>query len=98
MRRNDAHLARAPRRHGIDDDPPEVRERIIEILRNMPAWRKMERVGAMWESCRAFAAAGLRLQYPDADDAEIQRRLPAKLLPRDLVIESYEWDPEAEKA
>lgn len=83
--------------HQLDDDPREVRAKVIEILRDMPPWKKMELVGEMWETCRAFAAAGLRLQFPDADEAEIQRRLPAKFLPRDLVIKAYGWDPEAEE-
>lgn len=82
------------RRHALDDDPPEVREKIIEILRRMPSWRKARLSSQMWKTCRALALAGLRRRYPDLDEEALLRRLPALSLPRELVIKVYGWDPE----
>jgi hypothetical protein len=83
-----------PRRHALDDDPPEVRARVIEILRETPTWRKVELASEMWQTCRTFALAGLRRRHPALDEAALQRRLPALFLPRELVIKVYGWDPE----
>ena len=47
----------------------------IEILRSMPAWRKLELLADCCESNRALMEAGLRSRFPNVDDAEIQRML-----------------------
>ncbi len=47
----------------------------IEILRSMPAWRKLELLADCCECNRTLLEAGLRSRFPDADDAEIQRML-----------------------
>lgn len=39
---------------------------------------------------------GVRRLYPDADDAEVLRRVAARHLPRELVIRAYGWDPAAD--
>jgi hypothetical protein len=47
----------------------------IEILRSMPAWRKLELLADCCESNRTLLEAGLRSRFPDADDTEIHRML-----------------------
>jgi len=47
----------------------------IEILRAMPAWRKLELLADCCESNRALLEAGLRSRFPDSSDSEIQRML-----------------------
>ena len=44
----------------------------IEILRAMPAWRKLELLADSCESNRALIEAGVRSRYPNASEAEIR--------------------------
>ena len=47
----------------------------IEILRSLPAWRKLELLADCCETNRALMMAGLRSRFPDASEAELQRML-----------------------
>ena len=47
----------------------------IEILRSMPAWRKLELLADCCETNRALMMAGLRARFPSASDSELHRRL-----------------------
>ena len=57
----------------------------IEILRAMPAWRKLELLADCCESNRALMKAGLRSRFPDADDAEIRRLLLELILGKETA-------------
>jgi hypothetical protein len=63
------------------------------------AWRRMslaEKARRVSDDCRAverLALAGIRLRYPSADAREIQLRLAALRLGRDLTIAAFGWDP-----
>ncbi len=81
---------------GPQSDPPEVQRLLVDIARRMPAWRKMELVCGMWDMCRDLAMAGLRRRHPEATEEELRRRLPATLLPPELVVKAYGWDPRVE--
>ncbi|MBI5302275.1 MAG: hypothetical protein HY868_09065 [Chloroflexi bacterium] len=61
----------------------------IELLRRAPSWRKMEMVGELNQTVRMLALAGLRERYPDASDAELQRRLADLLLGEKLAARVY---------
>ena len=39
---------------------------------------------------------GVRSAYPKASDREVLLRVAARHLPRDLMIQVYGWDPEAD--
>jgi hypothetical protein len=47
----------------------------IEILRAMPAWRKLELLADCCESNRALLEAGLRSRFPEATDLEVRHML-----------------------
>ncbi len=47
----------------------------IEILRSLPAWRKLELLADCCETNRALILAGLRSRRPDASEAELHRML-----------------------
>ena len=57
----------------------------IELLRTAPPWKKMEMLASLNASARLIALAGLRLRYPDENDAEIYRYLAELLLGVDLA-------------
>ena len=62
----------------------------------MPPQKKVQLVCQMWEFLQNLALAGLRRQYPKASEGELRRRLPARFLPPELVLEAYGWDPRVE--
>ncbi len=47
----------------------------IEILRSLPAWRKLELLADCCESNRSLMLAGLRSRFPDATESELHRML-----------------------
>ncbi|MEW6608347.1 MAG: hypothetical protein AB1414_13035 [bacterium] len=78
------------------DTHPEAEKVLIERLRKAPAWRKVEMVNQITTTCRELALIGLRRRYPEAPDEELTKRLAALVLPRQLVISAYNWDPQKE--
>jgi hypothetical protein len=71
------------------DTSPEIERIQIELMRNTPAWRKVELAGQMFDSMKLLARAGLRQRYPQADEAELQRRLADLLLGAALAERVY---------
>jgi hypothetical protein len=65
----------------------------IEILRAMPAWRKLELLADCCESNRALMEAGLRSRFPDADDAEIHRLLMELILGKETAARVQNGSP-----
>ena len=47
----------------------------IEILRAMPAWRKLELLGDSCEANLTLLSAGLRKRFPEASEQELHRML-----------------------
>jgi hypothetical protein len=78
------------------DTSPAAEAVLIQLARQLPPRRKLELAFSMTDAVRHAARAGLRSRYPRAADAEIERRLAAVVLPRELVIAAYGWDPEVE--
>ena len=80
----------------IQDTDADAERLLIELAREMPAWKKCEQVASMTNTCRHLALIGLRQRYPQAGEEELHRRLAVIVLPRDLVVQVYGWDPEVE--
>jgi len=78
------------------DTHPKAEKVLIELLRKAPAWQKCQQISQMIQSCRQLSLVGLRTRYPRESEKELQRRLAALWLPRELVIQVYDWDPENE--
>ena len=69
-RLNSVHMGTLAR----DTDGSAQRAR-IEILRSLPAWRKLELLADCCETNRALMMAGLRSRFPVASESELQRKL-----------------------
>jgi hypothetical protein len=86
-------MAREP----LFSDTDEKTERVlIELLRDVPAWRKIEQVEDITRTCRLFALIGLRDSYPQASESELKLRLAARVFDRETVKKVYGWDTEKE--
>lgn len=73
----------------LSDTRPEAERVQIELLRQAPAWRKLELVGQMYLTVRLLALSGLRQRYPEATPDELRRRLADLLLGPALAARVY---------
>jgi hypothetical protein len=71
------------------DTHPKMEALQIELLRQAPAWRKMEMLNSLNTAARELALAGLRRRYPEASPQELRRRLADILLGEDLARKVY---------
>ena len=78
------------------DTSPAAEGVLIRVAAEMPPRRKVELAFSETDAVRHAARAGLRSRYPQASEEELKCRLAALLLPRELVIAAYGWDPEVE--
>lgn len=71
------------------DTRPEAETVLIDLLRQTSPWRKLAMVAQLNASVRVLAISGLRQRYPQADEAEIRRRLADLLLGPELARTVY---------
>jgi hypothetical protein len=61
---------------GTMTDTRPAAERVhIQLLRQAPAWRKLQLLGELNAAARALALSGLRQRHPDASPEELRQRL-----------------------
>jgi hypothetical protein len=63
----------------MDDTSPEAAARYLELLRATPPARRLQIAAGLSVTTKKLTIAGIRERHPDADEAEIGRRL-ARLL------------------
>jgi len=80
----------------LRDTSADADEAMVRLLRTAPVWRRLRMVEDLNDSLRALAIADLRRCYPEANEAELKKRLAARLFRREEVIAAYGWDPEVE--
>ena len=68
------------------DTHPDMEALQINLMREVPAWRKMEMLASLNTSAHELALAGLRLRFPDASPGELRRRLSLRPSDRDPTI------------
>jgi len=76
------------------DTPRHVRQVQIELLRQMPTWRKLQLMDDMNRMVRQLALAGLRQRHPEDSPELLQRRLADLMLGPELAVRAYGPLPE----
>ncbi len=71
------------------DTSPEAERVQIELMRQAPAWRKLQLVGQLNRSLRALALSGLRQRHPGESEVELRRRLADMVLGPDIAAKAY---------
>jgi hypothetical protein len=71
------------------DTHPKMVTLQIKLLRDAPAWRKMEMLVSLNASAQELALAGLRRRYPEASVIELRSRLADLLLGEDRARKVY---------
>ena len=73
----------------LSDTHPKVEALQVRLLREAPAWRKLEMLAQLNASAGLLAMSGLRQRYPAAGEDELRRRLAGLLLGEDLADKIY---------
>ena len=71
------------------DTHPKMEALQIELWRQASPTRKMHMLAQLNASAHTLALAGLRSRYPQADQAELRRRLAGLLLGEELACKIY---------
>jgi hypothetical protein len=71
------------------DANPEAERVLIELLRQAPAWRKLQLADRMSSTVRGLSLAGLRARHPRASEAELRRRFADLYLGSELAAKVY---------
>lgn len=80
---------------GVDDTDPKVRAMMIEAYRRMAPAEKLQRIVDLNRTVEAMALARIRQWYgPNLSEREERLRLTALYLPRETMIEVFDWDPD----
>lgn len=62
---------------------------MIKLLRETPAWRRLQLAEQMSRTARELAWAGLQKRYPNASEAELKRRFADIHLGPELARKVY---------
>ncbi len=73
----------------FSDTRPEAEAVLIKLIREASPLRRIEMLRQLNAMARVVALAGLRVRFPDAGEAEIQRRLADLLLGPELAERVY---------
>jgi predicted component of type VI protein secretion system len=79
----------------FSDTHPKMEALQIQLWRQASPTRKMQMVAQLNQSARLLALAGLRSQYPQANEAELHRRLAGLLLGEEIAYKVYGELPHA---
>jgi len=71
------------------DTSPETERVLIELLRQAPAWRRLQLADRMSATARELCRAGLRTRHPQASETELRRRFAEIHLGAELAAKVY---------
>ena len=57
----------------------------LEVLKALPAWKKLELLDEACQTTRTVMMAGLRSRFPEAPEAEIRRKLMDLLVGEEIA-------------
>ena len=78
------------------DTTPEAERVLIELTRRAPIWKRAEQLSNLVQARRTLILADLRRRYPEAGEEELRKRLAARLLTLEEVMQVFDWNPEKE--
>ena len=73
----------------FSDTHPKMEALQIQLWRQASPTQKMNMLAQLNASARLLALAGLRMQYPQAGEAELRRKLAGLLLGEELARKAY---------
>jgi hypothetical protein len=76
-----------------EDTSPEASAHLLELLRRATPGEKLARVFELTQIAIELSRAGVRAQYPEADEREVRLRAAARVYDRETMIRAFGWDP-----
>lgn len=74
----------------FSDTHPKVEALQIELIRQMPAWKKFAILNDLNELVKTLAITGIKQRHPDATAQELHRMLAELTLGRELAGKVYD--------
>lgn len=71
------------------DTDPKIEQMQIELIRQMPSWKKFALIDDLNETVRSLAISGIKQRHPEATPAQAQRKLADLLLGPELAMKVY---------
>ncbi len=78
------------------DTTPEAQRKQYELMRQLSPEQRLSMAFALTDAMRELIISDLHHRCPAADVNEIRRRFIARVLPREVVIKAYGFDPKVE--
>ncbi len=72
------------------DTHPKMEQMQIELIRHMPAWKKLAIVDGLNKTVKTLAISGIKQRHPTATPEQIQRMLADLMLGEDLARKVYD--------
>ncbi len=72
------------------DTHPQMEAYQIQLIRRMPAWKKMAVVDDLNATVKTLAISGIRQRHPEATPAQVQRMLAELALGAELAHKVYD--------
>lgn len=72
------------------DTHPKMEALQIELIRHMPAWKKISIMDGLNETVKAMAISGIKQRHPNATPSEIKRMLAELTLGAELAQKVYQ--------
>ena len=74
----------------FSDTHPKIEQMQIELIRRMPAWKKIAIVDDLNETVKQMALSGIKDRHPEATQAQLQRMLAELRLGTKLAQKVYQ--------
>ncbi len=71
------------------DTHPKLEAMQIQIIRRMPAWKKLSIVNDLNETVKALAVSGIKQRHPAATPDQVQRILAELMLGTEMAEKVY---------
>ena len=72
------------------DTHPKIERMQIELIRRMPAWKKIAVVDGLNETVKTMAMSGIKQRHPNATPQQIRRMLADLMLGAELAQKVYD--------
>jgi hypothetical protein len=79
------------------DTTAEAQHKQYAMMRQLPGWKRLTLAFELTQATRNLVIADIRHRFAGASDEELRRRFISRVLPRDVVIRAYGFDPKQEE-
>ena len=76
------------------DTHPEIERLMIDGMRQMPAWKKVQMIWALRAGIESVILQEVKQRHPEASERELRLRVASRSLPADLMLKAFGWDVE----